>query len=505
MSKQESVIVLGGGIAGLTAAALLAHEGIPTILLEAHYQVGGCAGTFRRGQYIFDVGATQVAGLEIGGIHERLFRHLKSPLPLAEVLDPGCLVDLNDGSTPINLWYETKKWQKEREQQFPGSKSFWDLCDYLHKSNWSIAVRDPVLPIRNFWDLIQLVKAMRVTNLPSSFFSILSVTDLLKICGCDQDERLKKFLNMQLKLYSQTTADCTAALYGATVLQMAQAPLGLWHLKGSMQNLSDQLKSCFMRDQGQLLLRHRVTRLIPGSHQTPWIVEAVNQKGKVLKFQALDVICSFPPQALLEIMSIDYGMPRSFQNRLRNLNKPTGALVFYGVINRIALSADTPSHIQLASKNFGSIFISISRDGDGRAPIGQATLIASIFAEVDYWTSLNDGNYQEQKRITLSLIVEELNRYFQLSLEDWRHQELATPRSFERWTGRPRGIVGGLGQYPFNFGLFGLPSRTPLQGLWLCGDSIYPGEGTAGVSQSAFMACRQLMASRNNRKLSLET
>jgi len=38
-----------------------------------------------------------------------------------------------------------------------------------------------------------------------------------------------------------------------------------------------------------------------------------------------------------------------------------------------------------------------------------------------------------------------------------------------------------------------LPSRTPLRGLWLCGDSIYPGEGTAGVSQSAMMAVRQLM------------
>jgi len=32
-----------------------------------------------------------------------------------------------------------------------------------------------------------------------------------------------------------------------------------------------------------------------------------------------------------------------------------------------------------------------------------------------------------------------------------------------------------------------------MKGLWLCGDSIYPGEGTAGVSQSAVMVCRQLM------------
>ena len=56
--------MIGGGIAGLTAAALLAQDGIAVTLLEAHHQAGGCAGTFRRGPWIFDVGATQVAGLE---------------------------------------------------------------------------------------------------------------------------------------------------------------------------------------------------------------------------------------------------------------------------------------------------------------------------------------------------------------------------------------------------------------------------------------------------------
>ena len=78
----------------------------------------------------------------------------------------------------------------------------------------------------------------------------------------------------------------------------------------------------------------------------------------------------------------------------------------------------------------------------------------------------------------------------------WLHQELATPRSFAKWTGRPNGIVGGVGQHPSIFGPLGITSRTPFRGLWVCGDSIHPGEGTAGVSQSALMACRQLMANR---------
>ena len=57
-------------------------------------------------------------------------------------------------------------------------------------------------------------------------------------------------------------------------------------------------------------------------------------------------------------------------------------------------------------------------------------------------------------------------------------------------------MVGGLGQHPNRFGPFGLAGRTPLARLWLCGDSIHPGEGTAGVSLSALNACRQLLANR---------
>jgi phytoene dehydrogenase-like protein len=46
---MTDVLVVGAGIAGLTAAALLAKQGRSVVLLEAHHQSGGCAGTFRRG------------------------------------------------------------------------------------------------------------------------------------------------------------------------------------------------------------------------------------------------------------------------------------------------------------------------------------------------------------------------------------------------------------------------------------------------------------------------
>ena len=102
----------------------------------------------------------------------------------------------------------------------------------------------------------------------------------------------------------------------------------------------------------------------------------------------------------------------------------------------------------------------------------------------------------EKKREYLQKIAIALENQFNISSENWLHKELATPLGFERWTNRPNGIVGGLGQNPEIFGLFGLSSRTPFKGLWLCGDSIYPGEGTAGVSQCAVMVSRQIIAAK---------
>lgn len=492
---DSRVLVIGGGIAGLTATALLAREGVPVTLLEAHHQTGGCAGTFRRGPWTFDVGATQVAGLEPGGSHERLFRHLDVPLPDAEILDPGCLVDLDDGSPPIPLWHDPVRWQHERDTQFPGSARFWALCAAIHASNWDFAGRDPVVTPRTLWDWRQLVSALRPATIASGLLTTLTIADLLTLCGCQQDRRLRRFLDLQLKLYSQEPADRTAALYGATVLQMAQAPLGLWHLQGSMQILSDRLLAAIARDGGEVLLRHRVSRLAREADH--WLVQASNGAGELVEHRAGDVICSLPPQTLPSLLAAD-AMPASYRQRLDRLPQPSGALVLYSVVRRDALPSDCPGHLQKGCDSPGSLFVSISREGDGRAPTGQATLIASVFTPTADWCSLPEPQYQERKQRAMEEIQAELSHWLGFNDDAWLHQELATPRGFAGWTGRPEGIVGGLGQHPTRFGPFGLAGRTPLEGLWLCGDSLHPGEGTAGVSLSALNACRQLMEQRGH-------
>ena len=497
MNQGVDVVVVGAGIAGLTGAALLARAGLRVELLEAHSQSGGCAGTFRRGPYVFDVGATQVAGLEPGGSHARIFSHLGVALPAATPLDPGCVVHLGDGTRPVQLWRDPQRWEEERLSQFPGSGAFWSLCRIIHQANWSFAGRDPVLPPRTPWDLSRLLGALRPANLASGLLTGASVADLLGLCGCGADHRLRKFLDLQLRLYSQEPANRTAALYGATVLAMAQAPHGLWHLEGSMQVLSEALEGALSKAGGTLRLRHHVDRI--ARHAEGWCVEghAPVSKGQYgpLLFDAADVLVALPPQSLPQLLGAD-DLPDSYRHRLETLPDPSGALVLYGAVNRSALPDNCPGHLQGDWEDPGPLFISVSQPGDGRAPEGQATVVASVFTPARQWFTLEGAAYTSAKRSALEGIQAGVSQLLGISKGDWLHRELATPRGFARWTGRPQGFVGGLGQRPGNFGPFGLASRSPMKGLWLCGDSIHPGEGTAGVSLSALMACRQLLARR---------
>ncbi len=257
-SHQQRAIVVGAGIGGLTAAALLAHRGYQVQVFDQAIVPGGCASTFKRQGFTFDVGATQVAGLEPGGIHHRIFTELGIELPKAIPCDPACAVFLPGETAPINVWRDPAKWQAERERQFPGSGPFWQLMADLFKVSWAFQARDPVLPPRNPWDLWQLIQALRPETLITVPYAFSTVGDVLRSLGLYNNQRLRTFLDMQLKLYSQVDADETAMLYAATAMAVSQEPCGLYHLQDSMQVLSDRLVESISRDGGSLMMRHTI-------------------------------------------------------------------------------------------------------------------------------------------------------------------------------------------------------------------------------------------------------
>ncbi|CAA9303049.1 Neurosporene C-3',4' desaturase, partial [uncultured Leptolyngbya sp.] len=399
--QSPHVVVIGAGIGGLTAGALLAHRGYSVLVLDQALVPGGCASTFKRQGFTFDVGATQVAGLEPGGIHHRIFAELGIALPPATHCDPACAVYLPGENEPINVWRDPQRWQAERQRQFPGSEPFWQLLADLFRYSWAFQSRDPVLPPRNLWDLWQLTKAVRPDTLLTLPHTFSTVGAALRGYGLADDQRLRTFLDLQLKLYSQVNAEETALLYAATALGVSQEPQGLFHLHGSMQALSDRLVAALERDGGKLLMRHTVEAVHVENDRVAGVTIR-NQKTEDVWTEPADhVVANVTVQNLMALLGED--APKGYQRRVEKLPSGSGAFVVYLGVDERAIPKDCPPHLQFlydyegAIAENNSLFVSVSRPGDGRAPAGKATIIASSFTDVGLWEGAAEGRGQKAK------------------------------------------------------------------------------------------------------------
>lgn len=498
-SGKSRVIVIGAGIGGLTAGALLARRGYEVMIYDQAILPGGCASTFSRRGFTFDVGATQVAGLESGGIHDRIFQELNIPLPEATFCDPACAVFLPGEKQPINVWRDREKWQQERQRQFPNSEPFWQLLGQLFEASWQFQARDPVLPPRNLWDLQQLMGAMRLNTLITVPFALMTVTDALKLYGLAGDRRLKTFLDLQLKLYSQVSADETALLYAATALSVSQSPQGLFHLQGSMQVLSDRLVAGLEKYGGKLFMGHSVEKIHTQGEKATGVIVKNNRSGESWLEKADQIISNTTVQNLVQLWDIPTA---NFQRKIDKLPESSGAFVVYLGVEEDAIPENCPPHLQFLYDVQGpigennSLFVSVSKPDDGRAPKGKRTIIASSFVDVKPWWQGTLEDYEKLKQDYTQTAIAKLGGYFKLTPENIIHTEIATPRTFAKFTARDQGIVGGVGQRIGTFGPFAIATRTPIDNLWLVGDSTHPGEGTAGVSYSALTVVRQIEAQK---------
>ena len=86
MENAYDVVVVGGGIGGLTTAALLSARGMNVCLLERQSQVGGCVARVEFSGYDFEPGMGLYTSFGPGGIYEKLFSQLPVDLPEVSLL-----------------------------------------------------------------------------------------------------------------------------------------------------------------------------------------------------------------------------------------------------------------------------------------------------------------------------------------------------------------------------------------------------------------------------------
>ena len=166
MKPGRRVVVIGAGVGGLTAAALLLKAGFDVTVLEAHVYPGGSAGTFFHKGFRFDAGATLAGGFAPGGPHTRVGEWLGLDWPV-QVVDPAWVVQV--GGERITQWADPEHWREERQQKLPGSEPFWQKQEQLAEISWRISSKAfpwPPANLKNWLDLAFVLAPLVLASYP---------------------------------------------------------------------------------------------------------------------------------------------------------------------------------------------------------------------------------------------------------------------------------------------------------------------------------------------------
>ena len=501
MGSQSHTLVIGAGIGGLTAAALLLRAGQRVTVLESHVYPGGSAGTFYHQKYLFDAGATLAGGFSPGGPHAQVEQRLGIEWPVRPA-DPAWIVHLPDGRK-ITQWSDPGRWQEEWQSVFPDSADFWPRQEMLAEVGWSLASgsgggMSPLpWPPQSPNDHVSLLRSLRPSLVKALPYLTRSVSDLARI----EDPMFRTFLDAQLLISAQAVANEANAIYGSAALDLPRR--GVSHVRGGMGSLAKCLATWIKGNGGRVLYRHRVKRIEVLNGRA---VSVEADKGRL--FSADNVVANVTPWALLDLL--DDAAPAGLNRLTAHRAATWGAFTLYLGLDNDRLPDLDAAHHQVvvdASRPLGegnSVFISLSDPEDiGRAPEGKRTATLSTHTEIAPWWSLleQDSDSYLARR---EQYVERLLAAAEMAIPGIRESvELAlpgTPVTFEYYTGRLLGMVGGFPQTSL---FSALGPRTGIPNLYLVGDSVFPGQSTAGVTLGAMRVAADV--SRRSSRFSIVT
>lgn len=448
-------IVVGAGGGGIASALLSAKRNEEVLLLESHSKLGGCASYFRRGKYVFDAGATTLSGVGVGEPLGKLFEIL-GHAPELYASDPGIVFHLSSGKK-ISYHRDFEKWMKELEENFPGlcHRKFWKKVIKMSEKSWRFLDEVKAFPLEKFSDLFSLIKYPQYLSLFPYLF--ISTDEVLKFHSLDTTEYLE-LINGMLLISAQAESPSVPFLIGAMGLSY---PRDTYAPKGGMKGLMDFFEK-EMKDLGvELKNRTRVQSFEDKK------VTTKNEES----YSGDRVILNLPVWNLARMTS--GSRQKRFSQEAKKRPGSWGAYTLYfGVKGR---EENLYHQVHLNHPMVKNYFVSFSHpDDESRAPKGEQAVTISTHVMV--------GDEPNRQALT-ELIINDFKQRF--SRDELFFVTTGMPKTFERYTGRLSGFVGGIpflrGQNPFKIPGY----QTQEKALMRVGDTVFPGQGLCGVVAGA--------------------
>jgi C-3',4' desaturase CrtD len=488
-SSGKRVLVIGSGMGSLSTACLLAKEGFEVVVLEQNYLPGGCTSSYWRKGFVFEAGATTLVGLDTGMPLHYLCQQLGISLP-AVPLELPMRVRLPNGRW-INKPKSLDAWISEAEACFgkQGQRQFWIFCAKIADFVWQTSIRQRRFPPGRLSDLAWAIQHTDLKQIINSRWALSTIQDLLKKHGLHGNDLFKAYINEQLLITAQNTAEEVNVLFGSTALCYTQSTN--YYMPGGLMGMVQPFVSYLESNGGSLLLRHEVKEISYDGHQYHL------QTSKHGSFAANFLVSGIPLNNFQELAGKGFNFRK--QNSImpsERLNSAFQMGIAFRSSEGTSLQAKDCLHYQLhldrkiSGLNSGSLFISLSHPDDQSRSDAPGQTVASVSTHVHHPEQHLSWDKKETEDAVLDFLAE--LGFFQR--QDVVYYHSSTPAAWEKWTGRKWGFVGGYPQFKSIMPWQMADSRLDGHKAYLVGDTAYPGQGIPGVTLGGIIAFEKLLA-----------
>jgi C-3',4' desaturase CrtD len=491
---EYDLVVIGGGMGGLATAALARRLGLRTALLEAHTKLGGCAGYFRRGPFAFDAGATALMGFARG----EPIGDLLGVLGIDFATEPTSSYRVHLPDRRLDIVADSARFVAESVDVFPpehggsaaAQRRFWRLQESVGRALFAVAARVPRLPVRGPGDVLHDLRILGPRGLLAAATAALTVQDVLNALGLGRESAFRSLIAMLLQDTAQAGPETVPFATASACLHAYRS--GMRRPRGGMGALVEGLGRRFAELGGDLRTATLVDR-VEAAEGNGFVVETRRRH----RLRARQVAFNLPLDLAARLLG------RPLAGRLERCEQKSraawSAFTGYVAIDRGAVPDDTPLFHQVLQSyalplhDGNNVLVSLSPVADeGYGPPSVRVATMSTHTRPADWQDLDAESYREKKAEYQARMLAALGRALPDAPAALIHAEYASPRSFRRYTRRTAGAVGGAPVSRSNSIFLAVGSDVLGPGLWIVGDSVFPGQGTMATVLSAIRVVERI-------------
>jgi phytoene dehydrogenase-like protein len=480
------VVIIGGGVGGLTASALLSKAGLSVCILEKEPHVGGYLAGFRRKDFRFDTAIHWLNQCNPGGLVGRVFDLLGTDHPTAI---PQKRIRRYKGDTfDYLLTNNPDEWRDRLISEFPHEKKgivkFFRAAWNLGKSfdNYSTVFRTE--ETMSFFEKAR--NKLRLLKFALPFIPYITYSG---------EKGLKKGLNHFFR--EKAIQDIFAS---ETELLSCLVPIGWAYFgdfqsppKGGGQVIPEWLQHIVGYYHNDIHCKCKVTEILLEDKVCKGV--AFEHRGQKYEIRSKYVIAACDVETVYEKMLPPSAVPDKLKKKLKKaelysssvtvsiaLDCPAEALGFNEELVHLASESQAFDHHHGGDplKSEISILAPSLRD-KSLAPEGQGTLVLFMPAFMDYndhWFTEKDasGNfiqgekYRKLKNEITEKIIQRVSEKLGIDLQSHiLFYETATPVTHWRYTGNKNGTMMGAKPGKENMQSGVAHYRTPVRNLILGG------------------------------------